>query len=296
MTIALIDNGSLEPAATRNLRAVALELSASIGERVHPVSWKHSDRIALSALDGDAPGTTLAPFIRAQLARGERQFVFAPFFISAQGAIGSALRSELEALQRAHAATPFEFTFTRGLADAGVIPQIVATRVRETIAAASLGRPPVIVVDHGGPSPTSAALRNQLADDVRALLATEVASVTAASMEGGEHAHNHPLLAESLAALASRELASPVLDTATSPADTSGSASRGVVVALLFLSPGRHAGAGGDIAQICGAAETADPALLCHLTDLVGTHPLAATALADALRDTLSLLHAPLSA
>lgn len=283
MTIALIDNGSLEPAATRNLRAVALELSASIDEIVHPVSWKHSDRIALSALDGDVPGTTLAPFIRAQLARGERQFVFVPFFISAQGAIGSALRSELEALQREHAATPFEFTFTRGLADAGVIPQIVASRVRETIDAASLERPPVIVVDHGGPSPASASLRNQLADDVRALLGTEAASVTAASMEGGEHAHNHPLLAESLAALASAER------TVSSSPRAHGSLN--VVVALLFLSPGRHAGAGGDIAQICGAAETANPSLLCDLTDLVGTHPLAATALVAALRDTLDNLH-----
>ncbi len=300
MTIALIDNGSLEPAATRNLRAVAQELSASVGERVHPISWKHSDRIALAALDGDAPGTTLAPFIRAQLARGERQFVFAPFFISAQGAIGSALRTELEALQRAHANTPFEFTFARGLADSAVIPQIVAARVRETIAAASLEAPPVIVVDHGGPSLTSAALRNRLAEEVRALLGAEVTSVTAASMEGGEHPHNHPLLAESLAAVATREIASfaPADPGCTSaePADTSKSASRGVVVALLFLSPGRHAGAGGDIAQICGAAETTQPALLCHMTDLVGTHPLAATALADALRDTLSLLHAPLSA
>ncbi len=283
MTIALIDNGSLEPAATRNLRAVALELSASIDNIVHPVSWKHSDRIALSELDGDAPGTTLAPFIRAQLARGERQFVFIPFFISAQGAIGSALRSELEALQREHSATPFEFTFTRGLADAGVIPQIVASRVRETIEAASLERPPVIVVDHGGPAPKSAALRNQLADDVRALLGIEAASVTAASMEGGEHPHNHPLLAESLAALATAEL-----NSGSSP-NTHGTLN--VVVALLFLSPGRHAGAGGDIAQICGAAETAHPTLLCDLTDLVGTHPLAATALVAALRDTLDNLH-----
>lgn len=283
MTIALIDNGSLEPAATRNLRAVALELSASIDEIVHPVSWKHSDRIALSTLDGDAPGTTLAPFIRAQLARGERQFVFVPFFISAQGAIGSALRSELEALQREHAATPFEFTFTRGLAEAGVIPQIVAARVRETIDAASLERPPVIVVDHGGPSPASAALRNRLAEDVRALLGVEAASVTAASMEGGEHPHNHPLLAESLAALATAEHAAS--------ASPRAHGSLNVVVALLFLSPGRHAGAGGDIAQICGAAETAHPSLLCDLTDLVGTHPLAATALVAALRDTLDNLH-----
>jgi sirohydrochlorin ferrochelatase len=102
-------------------------------------------------------------------------------------------------------------------------------------------------------------------------------------MEGGEHAHNHPLLAESLTALAAAE------HTACSSPRAHGSLN--VVVALLFLSPGRHAGAGGDIAQICGAAETANPSLLCDLTDLVGTHPLAATALVAALRDTLDNLH-----
>lgn len=285
MTVALIDNGSLEPAATRNLRVVAAALSVDADITVHPVSWKHSDRIPLSALDGDLPGTTLAPFVRTHLARGERHFVFVPFFISAQGAIGSALRRELETLQQEHTDTPFDFTFTAGLADTGVISQIVAARVRETMAIASLERPPVIVVDHGGPSPTSAALRNRLAAEIGALLAEEVSSVSAASMEGGEHAHNHPLLAEALAAHSARS------DPA---APTDGAAN--VVVALLFLSPGRHAGPVGDVARICGAAEDATPALRCHLTDLVGTHPLAATALAAALRDTLSTLHAPLSA
>ena len=276
MTIALIDNGSLEPAATRNLRAVAAELSASADVTAHPVSWKHSDRIPLSALDGDAPGTTLAPFIRAQLAAGERRFVFVPFFISAQGAIGSALRSDLEKLQRRHAATPFDFTFTSGLADTDVMTKIVADRVREIIALASLKRPPVIVVDHGGPSLASAILRNRLADEIRAQLGSEITSLAAASMEGGDHAHNLPLLVE--------QLRTPGFD-------------RGdVIVAHLFLSPGRHAGPGGDIVQICRQAETATPALRCHLTELVGTHPLAATTLAAALRATLSTVHAPLSA
>ena len=280
MTVALIDNGSLEPAATRNLRVVAADLSATLGLPVHPVSWKHSDRIPPAALDGDPAGTTLAPFVRAHLAAGERQFIFAPFFISAQGAIGSALRSDLETLQQEHAETPFAFTFTPGLADAGVIAQIVAARVRETIGVASLDAPSVLVVDHGGPSPASAALRDRLTGDVRALLGSAVLSVTAASMEGGAHAHNHPLLAEALAALSAHTASPPTAHT-------------DVVVALLFLSPGRHAGPGGDIAQICGAAEAAHPSLCCHLTDLVGTHPLAAPALAAALQNTLSNLHDP---
>lgn len=271
MTIALIDNGSLEPAATRNLRVVAEAISLSIEATVHPVSWKHSDRIPLSALDGDAAGTTLATFVPAHLARGERQFVFVPFFISAQGAIGSALRGDLEKLSTPE--QPFTFTFTGSLADAGVIPQILAARVRETIALAGLECPPVIVVDHGGPSPLSAELRNRIAYETRALLGTEIGPLAAASMEGEDHAHNHPLLAAQLRA----------------PGFDSGD----VIISLLFLSPGRHAGAFGDIAQICGAAESATPALRCHLTDLVGTHPLAATSLAAALRATLSTVHAP---
>ena len=50
MIIALIDNGSLEPAATLNLRRVAAALTANVGVLVHPVSWKHSDRIAPAEL------------------------------------------------------------------------------------------------------------------------------------------------------------------------------------------------------------------------------------------------------
>jgi sirohydrochlorin ferrochelatase len=274
MTVALIDNGSLEPAATRNLRVVAAALSSANDVTVHPVSWKHSDRIPLSALDGDPAGTTVGPFVRTHLAQGKRQFVFVPFFISAQGAIGSSLRGDLEKLSSPEA--PAEITFTRSLADSGVIPQIVAARVRETIQLAGLDRPPVIIVDHGGPSPLSAALRNQIADETCLLLGAEAGPLAAASMEGEAHPHNHPLLADQLRA--------------------PGFANGDVVIALLFLSPGRHAGAGGDIAQICGAAESAAPSLRCHLTDLVGTHPLASTTLAAALRDTLSTLHAPLSA
>lgn len=271
MTIVLIDNGSLEPAATLNLRTVASQLSAAVGVHVHPISWKHSDRISLAALDGDAAAWTLLPWMAAQLAAGERDFVFIPFFISAQGAIGSALRQDLEKLQTP--ATPFRFTFTASLASTDAIPRIVAARIRQTIKTAeiTLTPPPVIVVDHGGPSPLSAALRNQIADMVRLLLpGSTVGPVVAASMEGEEHPHNHPILADQLRA----------------PGFNSGP----VIIALLFLSPGRHAGPGGDIAQICGAAELENPALRCDLTDLIGTHPLAADALELALRHTLSQL------
>lgn len=267
MIFALIDNGSLEPAATYNLRGVAESLSAATGVKVHPVSWKHSDRIAPDALRGEC-AQTLAKFIRMHVAGGEREFVFVPFFISAQGAIGSALRSDLEKLQRELAATPFGFTFTDGLAAGGEIVRIVAERIRETILVNSLLTPPVVVVDHGGPSAASATLRDELARGLSKELGTEIGYLAAASMEG-EHP---PLLADVLV--------------------RSEFTARYVVIAPLFLSPGRHAGPAGDIPRICREVATAGGNMTrYHFTGLVGTHPWAATALAAALRTTLSHVH-----
>jgi len=260
MIVALVDNGSLEPAAHRNLRHVAAALTRATGPLVHAVSWKHSDRIAAAALDA-TPAWTLGAFVRAMHALGQREFLFVPFFISAQGAIGSSLRSDLEKLRTELGELTFEFT--AGLADRNALAAIVTTRIREAKAARSLVRPPVVVVDHGGPSAASAHLRNHLADTVRSQLGDEVGPVAAASMEGD----HPPLLAAQLRA--------------------PGFAGNEVIVAQLFLSPGRHAGPGGDIEEIC-----TDSGTRCHRTELVGTHPLAIATLAAALREKLQSFHA----
>ena len=261
MIVALVDNGSLEPAAHRTLRGVATALSTRTGINVHPVSWKHSDRIR-EPEPGQVHAWTMAPFLRAMVALGQREFVFIPYFISPQGAIGSALFRDLEKLQRELG--DFDFTFTDGLAARGVLPAIVADRVRSCIKANELITPPLIVVDHGGPSAESAALRDTLGAQIGGVLKDETARVAVTSMEG-EHP---PLLSDALR------------DEAFARGD--------VVVAPLFLSPGRHAGPNGDLARICRAAA----APRTHLTDLVGTHPLVVDSFADALRTTLSTLHA----
>src|SRR4051812_584582 len=96
MTVALIDNGSLEAGAHENLRAVAAAISGIVGggpDLVQAVSWKHSDRVP--GLDA----WTLESFIRSRFGDGERDFVLIPFFISPQGAIGSALRRDVDRLR-----------------------------------------------------------------------------------------------------------------------------------------------------------------------------------------------------
>ena len=107
----------------------------------------------------------------------------------------------------------------------------------------------------------------------------EIGPLAAASMEGAEFAHNQPLYADQLA--------------------QRGFNRGDIVIAPLFLSPGRHAGPQGDLAQIARAASARSAAdgpparlLRCHFTDLIGTHPRVVDVLADALRETLSSFQA----
>jgi sirohydrochlorin ferrochelatase len=263
MKVALIDNGSLEAAAHEGLRTAALAIGEKAQCRVESVSWKHSDRIPAASLQGGA-AHTLGPWVRAQVAAGEREFIFVPYFISPQGAIGSTLRRDLEALQKETGG--FEFTFTDGLAVANALPAIIADRIRSSIDSLGLKRPAVVVVDHGGPSRNSADIRNQVADAVRLGLGETIAGLSPASMEspdGPDFEFNRPLLADVLA------------QTGFDRGD--------VLIAPLFLSPGRHAGPKGDLAGIAQEAEKRSPGLRCHFTQLVGTHPETIETLAAAL-------------
>jgi hypothetical protein len=267
MITAVIDNGSLAPAAHRNLRALAAALTKRTGVEVHPVSWKHSDRIPPDLLEG-RPGATLDAWLKHHFTRGERDFLFIPFFVSSQGAIGSWLRKDVERLRAELGG--FRFAFTSGLASRGVLAPIAADRIRQTVARYSLDHPSVIVVDHGGPSRFSAELRDEIAADVRELLHGEIGPLAAASLEGSKYPHNMPLFADALS--------------------LEGFDQGDVIIAPLFLAPGRHAGPRGDLAEIATAAEdrlTAAP-LRCHFTELPGTHPRILDALAGALLQATS--------
>jgi hypothetical protein len=267
MKVALIDNGSLEPASHEGLRSAAAAVGQIAGMRVDAVSWKHSNRIPAGALIG-GPAWTLAPWIRRQISAGEREFMFVPFFISPQGAIGSALSLDLGRLRDETGG--FIHSFTEGIADSGALAAVVADRVREAAAAKGLRRPAVVVVDHGGPARASADLRDSVACAVRGELGDEIGPLAAASMEspdGPKFEFNRPLLAD---ALGSR-----------------GFDSGDVVVAPLFLLPGRHAGPGGDLEAIARGAEMRSTRLRCHFAGLVGSHPAAIEALAGALTGAL---------
>jgi hypothetical protein len=59
-----------------------------------------------------------------------------------------------------------------------------------------------------------------------------------------------------------------------------------VILATLFLAPGRHAGPLGDIADICRRVEARTGGFRAYPSPLVGTHPDLIEILAQRLRET----------
>ena len=124
--------------------------------------------------------------------------------------------------------------------------------------------PQVALVDHGTPSARVNEVRCRLERELRSLLGDRAAVVTAASMErrpAPQYDFNEPLL-ESL-------LGTPPFD------------SGDVIIAMAFLSPGRHAGVGGDIDAILADARASHPALRTHTTPLLASQSLVTRVLGD---------------
>lgn len=261
----LVDNGSTKPDATRSLRRIAAALSAAAGETVYPVSLQHADRIPAEQLDGEA-ALVFPAFLREQLLQGYRDFVAVPLFFGRSRALTSFIPGQVEKLAAGFGTFRLRQTGVLSPAPHGEprLAQILAAHVADCTT--DLGRRPdrVIVVDHGSPLPEVTAVRETITATLRASL-PEGVRVDQAVMErrsGREYDFNGSLLEE-------------VLDAAR--AET-------VVLAMLFISPGRHAGPGGDIAQICAAAMEKNSHLHVVASPLIGEHRL----LIDILRDRLA--------
>ncbi|MFT3830496.1 MAG: CbiX/SirB N-terminal domain-containing protein [Opitutaceae bacterium] len=266
--IALLDNGSLRPAATLALRAVAAALADRTGRAIAPVSLLHSGKIPAAELGG-VPAETLSPWARRCAETGERELVVVPYFLGPSRALTEYLPervakwSEQWPELRVRSAP----ALGEGAAAADRLAAVLEKRVRTTLAQrGSEGVPAVAVVDHGSPEPKVTAVRDTVAARLCERLGGDVRAVAPCSMErreGEEYAFADPLLAT----LLRRE-----------PFDAGA-----VIVAMLFLSPGRHAGPEGDVAQICRAAEAERPALGTTMTDLLGGDPAVLELLAERL-------------
>jgi hypothetical protein len=271
----LVDNGSLRPDSVFALRALAAAASARVGIEIEPVSLLHSSAIPAEKLEGRR-ASILEPELRARCAAGERRFRVLPLFFGPSAALTDYIPERVAHLQETFPDLRVELARPVVDADDAADDRIARALAERTCATATkhgLAGPHVVLVDHGSPKREVARVRDHVARQLACVLGNAAKSVTAASMErreGEAYAFNEPLLARALETLA---LGDPRAE---------------IVVALMFFSPGRHAGQGGDIAEICAEVVDRFPGLRVRVTDVLGAHPVLIDVLTDRWRELVA--------
>jgi sirohydrochlorin ferrochelatase len=266
----LIDNGSTRAEATLNLRRLAAALGKRCGVDVAAVSLQHADRIPAEHLGGRA-ADTLPAFLRSKRAQGVEEFVLVPLFFGSSRALTRFIPDTVaEVIQETGA---FRLEVGASLYPLPVgeprLADLLCDQVCRTAASGGVQVQQVVLVDHGSPIPEVTAVRQALAEQMRERLGPDV-HVQEAVMErraGSEYDFNGVLLEGRLQAMAREQ------------------PRRTVILAMLFFSPGRHAGPEGDIEEICQRVMQAVPGFQVIPTPLVGEHEGLVDILADRLRE-----------
>jgi sirohydrochlorin ferrochelatase len=270
LQVLLVDNGSLAPAATRQLRKIATALGQRLKRKVKPVSVLHSDKVPAEKLGG-RKAEILAEAVPHRLRAGARKFLIVPLFFGPSRALTEFIPESVGQWRKDFPEITVRVAKPLAARGDDQLARILETQVRAKLTPAFLRgqRARVALVDHGSPVKAVTQVRNRLAAQLRRRLGVSVAGVAACSMErrpGAAYAFNEPLLETLLAR----------------PPWNSGP----VIVAQLFLLPGRHAGPGGDVEEICRRAREKSPGLRTMRTKLVGEDPALGAILADRFRAT----------
>lgn len=269
--VLLVDNGSLEPASTLQLRRLARELALRVRCQVEPVSLAHSDKISPTELEGE-PAQLLEPAIeRALSLDAVDEIIVTPAFFGPSYAITRHVPALLAEREKKFPGRLFRLAAPLYAANDNRLAAIVAEQVQREIAGRAGVR--VAIVDHGSPNRAVIDVRNRVADEVRVLLGTSAVQVTACSMErraGAEFDFNEPMLATLF----------------NQPEWQRGD----VVLGMLFIGPGRHAGPGGDVEAICRTARGERGMDSVRISRLVGEHPRLIEILADRVNTAAQFL------
>lgn len=270
--IFLVDNGSLRPNATFALRELAEALSQKTGEPIEPVSLLHSHKIPSDQLEG-VPATIVKRRMRELIKTGRREFVILPLFLGPSLAITDYLPTIIEEVR---ADCP-ELTVNIAEPIAGHdveepetrLARILADHVQPLIRGGEEVK--VALVDHGTPIRPVNRLRNAVARQLAGQLGRAVQPCSMERRDGPEYAFNDPLL-ENLAGAQDERACR-------------------LVLAMFFLLPGRHAGEGGDVAEIAGNLVKRGAVDSVQVSPLLAEHPLLLEILSDRLRQALAAGH-----
>ena len=255
LKILLLDNGSVRPQAVFQLRQLAEKLSEVSGYSVAPVSLRHSNRISADDLQG-VPAETFTSYLRGELRVESTRFIVLPLFFAMNSALSEYVPEQLKLLKSEFGEVNIQLAeVVYPLPDGE--PSLVAMlhdHVQSNIDSLSTPDYSVVLVDHGSPSPQVTAVRQHAAQALsKSLDGMAIDQAVMERRDGKEYDFNGPLLEQYL----SEQAASGV---------------KSVIVVLMFFLPGRHAGAEGDIDEICSRAMGESPGFSVRVSPLVGEH------------------------
>jgi len=270
--ILLVDNGSLRPDATLCLRNLAKAVSERTQHTVHPVSLQHASQINPDLLGG-IPAQVFTDFMHQQLEAGEREFLVLPLFFGKSRALTVYIPDQVDELKKVHG------DFKLQLADLlyplpdgePLLAEVLRDHVIQLMQSNDVASKNVVLVDHGSPVVEVNRVRQSLAEELQNLLGDNIV-VEQAAMErrqGKDYDFNGDLLEDWLTMKAEEGMAS-------------------VIVTLLFLLPGRHAGKDGDIENICESVMSKYPSFKIYITPLISDHQNLSLMLASRLHAALS--------
>jgi hypothetical protein len=269
-TVFLIDNGSLRPQATLWLRCLAEALSERTGYRVEAVSLLHSHKIDPELLDG-VPAIIVKRRLRELAKLRETEFVFLPLFLGPSLAVRDYMPQVIEEVRAEHPEIRVRIAeVLAGLDPDSPDPRLARILAEHVRAMRPRSSAKVALVDHGTPTEPVNRVRNRVAQQLRAELGAAVAEIQPCSMErreGEAYAFNEPLL-ENLAQV---------------PNFAGGE----LILAMFFLLPGRHAGEGGDVAEIYAGLIEDGTFESAETTALLAESPKLLDILEDRLREVL---------
>ena len=264
----LVDNGSRQPESVIYMRNVALELVNSTGVPVTPSGIMHSHKIDPSKLNGQ-PGISMESFFLSKDSGTFKNLAFIPMFLGPSLAITDWLPEKLR--EWSHNKIDRKYSIADCLFRKG--DHRLATALEEyvvdLIPTCSPVKPFVILVDHGTPLHEVNLVREEIGYILERKLGNKISGSSTACMErreGTEYDFNDPLL-ERL--LEKKEALGSTF----------------VIIAQLFLAPGRHAGLNGDIAHICAPFLNRD--MNIERTPTLGNHPLILEILAERLKEVI---------
>lgn len=254
--ILLVDNGSVRPAATKQLRKLAKKLSIIATIKVYPVSLRHADKIPANLLEGEK-AQIFDTFMEEYLLQGERQFIILPLFFSASKAITELLSNQLLSFQALYHDVTYQVADVVYPLPMGepLLAHIIYEQILATTHNAKFPKKNIVLVDHGSPQQRVTKVRKHLVRTVQEKLPKEIVLEQAVMerRQGEQYLFNGELLQDWLIRKAkARE--------------------KTAIVCLLFFLAGRHGGKGGDIDKICNGVMNEYPDFRIAICPLIAEH------------------------